>query len=172
MTVDCHQYKYDTQAKNIFVTLKSSTLRILQNKDYFFQIACMWQRVAWNVPIIWQTPLKKFNINTRFVIRLRYGIYSIVIDWCGQNLTTREQCLVKPWYRTYFTELNSAAGERKHVVEGQTDGPSWRPVTYQTNALCGKKIAHNVMPSISTVLLPRAHRYIQHGGKRRSVICL
>ena len=73
---------------------------------------------------------------------------------------------------SYFTELNSAAGERKHVVERQTDGPSWRAVMYQTNALCGKESAHNVMPSISAILLPRARRYIEHGVKGSSVIFL
>jgi hypothetical protein len=134
-----------------------------------FQIARVWHMVAGNVPVIWQTPLEKFNIKIWFVIRLRYGRNYTVIEWWDK--TYNPQTVFSKILISNFTELYSAAGERKHVVEGQTDGPSWRPVTYQTNALCGKESAQNVMPSIATILLSRAHKHFQRGVKWRSVIC-
>jgi hypothetical protein len=126
----------------------------------------MWHRLAGNVPVIWQTPLNKFNIKIWFVIRLLYGRNYTVIDWCVQNLQPAKECLVKSWYRI----SRSSWGEETRGG-GTTDGPSWRPVTHQTNALCDKESAHNVVLCISAVLLSLTHRYFQNGVRRRSVIC-
>jgi hypothetical protein len=136
-----------------------------------FPIACRWHRLAANVPVIWPTPLNKFNTKIWFVNRLRCGRNYTVIDWCVQNLQPSKECLVKSWYIEFHGTLLSSWGEETRGG-GTTDGPVWRPVTYQTNALCGKENAHNVGPSISIILLSLIHRCFRNGVRRRSVIWL
>jgi hypothetical protein len=58
-----------------------------------------------------------------------------------------------------FTNLYAAIRERQHVVEGQTDGPMSPPVMYRMEALSGKENAHNLVPSITTILLSLVHTF-------------